>query len=112
MDAAGLRGLEDAALVHQELSWEFELTRALLAHRAEKLDDVSKLKKLRRNIARAKMVQAEREKASGERPGSLRDAHKKSFEYPVVDTAAAVEGVAEDSGGFLSGVSSKLGLSS
>jgi len=110
MDAAGLRGLDDKSLVHQELSWEFELTRATLDHRGEKLVDVSRLKKLRRSIARARTVQREREALEGLGNGSLKRLHRPSFQHQAPSAAAPTTEQSE--GGFLSGIAGKFGLSS
>jgi|GEM_PF-878487 len=108
MDANGLRGLDDQALVHQELSWEFELTRKSLDHRADQLEDPSVLKKLRRNIARAQTVQREREASQGLQRGSLRRNHRGSFN-PRAEAAPAAA-AAQASSGFLSGVAGRFGL--
>lgn len=110
MDAAGLRGLDDKSLVHQELAWEFELTRATLDHRAEKLVDVSRMKKLRRSIARAQTVQREREESGDLGTGSLKRAHGSSFEHQAPTAAASDAQPAE--GGFLSGIAGRFGLGS
>lgn len=108
MDANGLRGLDDKALVHQELAWEFELTRTLLDHRADQLEDVSVLKKLRRNIARAQTVQRERESAQGLGRGSLRRDHRSSFNPRA--GAAPAAAASQSASGFLSGVAGRFGL--
>ncbi|HCH63698.1 MAG: hypothetical protein CL927_07090 [Deltaproteobacteria bacterium] len=108
MDANGLRGLDDQGLVHQELAWEFELTRKSLDHRADALGDVSLLKKLRRNIARAQTVQRERERAQGLQIGALRRAHRSSFNPRSGAGASASAGQAAS--GFLSGVAGRFGL--
>jgi len=110
MDAAGLRGLDDKSLVHQELAWEFELTRTTLSHRAEKLVDVSRMKKLRRSIARAQTVQREREAAGELGAGSLKRSHGSSFQHqaPSADVPASQQA----EGGFLSGIAGRFGLGS
>lgn len=108
MDANGLRGLDDQALVHQELSWEFEFTVKSLEHRSDSLEDVSVLKKLRRNIARAQTVQRERESERGLQRGSLRRDHRASF--APRGEAAAPAAASQSSGGFLSGVAGRFGL--
>ena len=110
MDANGLRGLDDQGLVHQELSWEFELTRKSLEHRSDALEDVSVLKKLRRDIARAQTVQRERERDQGLQTGTLRRTHRASFNARSGSAAAGAEGQA--SSGFLSGVAGRFGLGS
>ena len=110
MDAAGLRGLDDQALVHQELSWEFELTRVTLDHRSEKLIDVSRMKKLRRAIARAQTVQREREAEKGLSNGDLKRTHRSSFQHQSSSDAPAAAESAD--GGFLSGIAGRFGLGS
>ena len=107
MDANGLRGLDDQGLVHQELAWEFELTRKSLEHRSDSLENVSVLKKLRRNIARAQTVQRERESAQGLQSGALRRTHRASFNPRA---AAGGEASGEAASGFLSGVAGRFGL--
>jgi ribosomal protein L29 len=109
MDANGLRGLDDKSLVHQELAWEFELTRTLLDHRSDNLEDVSTLKKLRRNIARAQTVQRERENTQGLGRGELRRSHRSSFD-PRASGGQADE--TKSSTDFLSGVAGRFGLGS
>lgn len=110
MDANGLRGLDDQGLVHQELTWEFELTRKSLEHRADALENVSVLKKLRRDIARAQTVQHEREREQGLQNGTLRRTHRASFNPRV---GLASDGSAgQASSGFLSGVAGRFGLGS
>jgi ribosomal protein L29 len=109
MDANGLRGLDDKSLVHQELAWEFELTRTLLDHRSDNLEDVSTLKKLRRNIARAQTVQRERESAQGLGRGELRRSHRSSFDPRG---SAGEAGATKQTSDFLSGVAGRFGLGS
>ena len=108
MDANGLRGLDDQGLVHQELSWEFELTRKSLEHRSDALEDASVLKKLRWNIARAQTVQRERERAQGLQSGSLRRTHRASFNPRAAGASDGAAGQAAS--GFLSGVAGRFGL--
>jgi ribosomal protein L29 len=110
MDASGLRGLDDKSLVHQELSWEFELTRATLDHRGEKLVDVSRLKKLRRAIARSRTVQREREATQGVGNGSLRRLYRPSFQHQAPTVASAT--AEQSDGGFLSNIAGRFGLAS
>jgi len=104
MSDTDLRGLSDEALVHFELSSERELAALGLRHRMGNLEDTSRLGKLRKVIARAKTLQAQRESAGGLERGSLLRAHRPSFKGSVQ------AGVEQEAGGFLKGVADRLGL--
>ena len=70
------------------------------------LNLTSKLKKLRRGIARARTEQRNRERAQELQKDALRNLHRGSFQ----PGAAGADGSGEASGGFLSGIADQLGI--
>jgi len=95
--------LDDKALVHRELQLERELLDARFRGKTGQLEDTSKLAKIRKDIARARTVQREREIEQSLSPNALRDLHRPSF------TPGAVEvGGAAAAGGFLKGIVDKV----
>jgi ribosomal protein L29 len=104
MGESDLRGLSDEALVHFELASERELAALSLRHRMGNLEDTSRLGKLRKGIARAKTLQAQREVAAGLERGALLRAHRSSFKGVVQS------GAQQEAAGFLKGVADRLGL--
>ncbi len=105
MTAADLKSLSDEQLVHKELSLERELIEASFRHRTSQLDDTSKLKKLRRQIARIRTEERTREIAAGVGTDSLRNQFRGSFK-PGAGTVTA----AGESAGFLQGITSRYGM--
>jgi len=105
MEISKFDKMSDEALVHQELQLERDLLGVNFRHRTSQLDDMSQMKKLRRDIARARTIQRSREMAQGLAKNALRDQHRNSFK-----PGAKIE-TGEDSGdGFLKGIAGKLGL--
>lgn len=103
MGAKDLRELSDKALVHHELATERELARLSLKLRASTLENTAKVRELRREVARARTIQREREKAQGFAKDHLLHMHRQDFK-----PGAAAE--AGSTGGFLAGVSERFGL--
>ena len=101
---AELSKLDDKALVHTELQFERDLIEASFRHSTGQLDDVSKLGKLRRSIARARTAERTREREQGLTHNALRDRHRSSFkpEVPAEQTARL-------GAGFMKGIANKLG---
>ena len=101
-----LSNLSDEQLVHEELRLERDLIESSFRHRTSQLEDTSKLKKLRRGIARARTEQRNRERAQELQKDALRNLHRGSFQ----PGAAGADGSGEASGGFLSGIADQLGI--
>ena len=99
-----LSKLDDKALVHTELQFERDLIEASFRHSTGQLDDVSKLGKLRRSIARARTAERSREREQGLTHNALRDRHRSSFK-----PEAPQEGTARLGAGFMKGIADKLG---
>ena len=105
MSDNGLAALSDEQLVHRELSLERDLIAARFRLATNQLDDSSRLKKLRKNIARARGEQRNRELDQGLAKDSLRSRWTSSFDPAAVQSAD--EGGAD--GGFLKGIVDKMG---
>ena len=101
---AELSKLDDKALVHTELQFERDLIEASFRHSTGQLDDVSKLGKLRRSIARARTAERSREREQGLTHNALRDRHRSSFKPEVATEQSARLGA-----GFMKGIADKLG---
>ena len=99
-----LSKLDDKALVHTELQFERDFIEASFRHSTGQLDDVSKLGKLRRSIARARTAERAREREQGLTHNALRDRHRSSFK-----PEAPQEGTARLGAGFMKGIADKLG---
>lgn len=93
-----LNGLSDVELVHRAMSLERELTSHLFRHRMGRLENVSVLKRARRDIARAQTALTAREHAANLHRGALRAAHARTF---VPAAAPAASGAGE---GFLQSI--------
>jgi ribosomal protein L29 len=101
---AELQKLDDKALVHTELQFERDLIEASFRHSTGQLDDVSKLAKLRKSIARARTAERTREREKGLNHNALRDQHRSSFK-----PEAPKEQTARLGAGFMKGIADKLG---
>ena len=99
-----LSKLDDKALVHTELQFERDLIEASFRHSTGQLDDVSKLMKLRRSIARARTAERAREREQGLTHNALRDRHRSSFKPEAPQDQTARLG-----SGFMKGIAEKLG---
>jgi len=109
MSATDLNGMTDEQLVHRELSLERELIEQSFRHRAGTLDDVSQLKKLRRNIARARNVQRSRELAAGLHKDALRNNFRHTFK-PAAGEVEGAGGAPAQAGGFLKNIADRFGI--
>jgi large subunit ribosomal protein L29 len=79
MKMSDIRKLEDHQLVHEELRLDREIIHARFALKTGQLEDTSKLGKMRRDIARLRTVQRERERERGLTPDFLREKHRATF---------------------------------
>jgi ribosomal protein L29 len=102
MSATELKSMDDKTLVHRELQLERELMDARFRSKTGQLDDISKLAKLCKGIARARTAQRDREIEQSLAPNALRDAHRSSF------TPGEIGGVEGAAGGFLKGIVDKV----
>ena len=106
MELAQARSFSDEQLVHAELSLERDLIAATFQHRTGQLDDSSVLGKMRKEIARLRTLQRQREIDSGNPRDSLRNAHRGSFDAEsAISAEASAEGVSK---GFLQGIVDKI----
>jgi large subunit ribosomal protein L29 len=106
MTSKDLHALDDKALVHREMALEREMLALTFRLRTGQLEDSSKLGRVRRDIARVRTAQRERELAAGKGKNSLRDAHRSSFVASAGSDSAAPE---TKSGGFIKGLVDKIG---
>ena len=106
MNVIEIRQLGDQQLVQEELRLERDLIHARFAHKTGQLEDTSRLRKLRKDIARLRTVQREREREQGLPNDFLREKHRSSFDPKA--QAAAPEEAAGKSKGFLKGIVDKV----
>jgi len=102
-----LQSMTDQALVHQELQFERDLIAATFRLRTGQLDDTSQIARLRKDIARARTAQRNREVAAGLGRNALRELHRSSFRPGQAPANAAP---AAKGGGFMKSIASKLGI--
>ena len=100
-----LASLGDEALVHKELQLERDLLELRFRLKTNQLDDTASISKIRKDIARLRTAQRERERTQGLPNNALRNSHRSSFRPGA---GGAVEAVASSSG-FLKGISEKFG---
>ena len=106
MEMASIRKLTDEQLVHAELTLERDLVSATFQHRTGQLDDSSVLSKMRKDIARLRTLQREREVEAGSAKDSLRNTYRGTFEASSpIAVGEDAEGV---SAGFLQGIVDKI----
>jgi len=103
MQYAKMSELSDEALVHRELQLERELIDTRFRSKTGQLEDSSRLAKLRKDVARTRTAQREREQSQKLSANALRDQHRGSFKPGAVSTG---EGTA--AGGFLKGIVDKV----
>lgn len=96
--------LSDEQLVHRELQLERELIAAGFRHRTGQLEDTESLGRTRREIARARTAQRQRELAQGLAKDALRRQYRPTFDPQAAEAAAGGA-----SGGFVKGIVDKLG---
>lgn len=103
MSYSSMKELDDQSLVHRELQLERELMDTRFRLKTGQLEDSSRMAKLRKDIARARTMQRERELAQSLSRNALRDMHRSSFKPGAIGTDG--EGAA---GGFLKGIVDKV----
>lgn len=100
MNAGEIRKMSDEQLVHREMRAERELVEVNFRHHTDQLEDTSQRKQLRREIARLRTIQRERERELGLAMNTLRQRHQGTF---VAE--GTVSGEPDESGrGFLRGI--------
>jgi large subunit ribosomal protein L29 len=104
-----LKSMSDEELVHHELRLERKLVEASFRLRLNQLTNTSTLGGLRKDIARARTAQRERELANNLAKDALRNKYRGSFKAsaPAPSSEASAS---QKSGGFLQGVANQLGL--
>jgi len=105
MKYSELTSLGDEAIVHKELQLERDLLELRFRLKTNQLDDTATIHKIRKDIARLRTAQRERERAQGLPKNALRNNHRTSFRP---GDAGAAEAVASSSG-FLKGIAEKFG---
>lgn len=103
MKYSELTSLDDQALVHKELQLERDLLELRFRLKTNQLDNSAAIGRIRKDIARVRTAQRERERAQGLGSNALRNAHRSSFK---AGASAADTG---SSSAFLKGLSDKLG---
>lgn len=98
-----LKKLDDQALVHAELQLERDLITASFRLRTGQLDDTASIGRVRRDLARSRTLQRQRELDHGLAKDSLRSRYRSTFQ----PSAAEAEGTG-GSGGFLKGFVDKI----
>ena len=99
-----LTSLDDAALVHKEMQLERDLIELRFRLKTNQLDDTASIRKIRKDIARIRTAQRERERAQGLPSNALRNAHRGSFK----SSGGALAEAAASSATFLKGISEKF----
>ena len=106
-----LSDLSDEGLVHRELEMERSLVRSSFQQKSGQLQDSSLMGKLRRDIARLRTAQRERERAQGMSVDTLRNRYRGTYVAAGSEaTVVEAEAPAAASAGFLKGLASKLGI--
>jgi large subunit ribosomal protein L29 len=98
-----LASLSDEGLVHKELQLERDLLELRFRLKTNQLDDTASISKIRKDIARLRTAQRERERAQGLSNNALRNNHRSTFQ---VNAEAATEGGASST--FLKGITEKF----
>lgn len=96
--------LSDEQLVHKELGLERDLIAASFRQKTGQLEDTASLRRMRRDIARLRTAQRQRELQQGLGKDSLRNRFRATFVPSAGDQAEAPQG----SGGFLKGIVDKI----
>lgn len=107
MNATELSALTDEQLVHKELQLERDMIELRFRHRDNnnQLDDTSKLRKIRRDIARLRTAQRARELKAELPKDALRNKYSSTFKAGAAIVSGGTAG-----GGFLQGIASKIGV--
>lgn len=99
--------MSDEKLVHQEVELERKLLDLSFRLRTGQLDDTSKLGRLRRDIARLRTAERQRELAADLPKDALRNRYRSTWKYsaPEAEDAAPQQ---QASRGFLKGIVDKI----
>jgi ribosomal protein L29 len=103
MKMTDINELTDAQLVHKELQLQRNLVQARIDKQLGASENMSVFTALRKDIARLRTVQRQREIAQSLTTDSLRNTHRKTFEAEMTVTTVPAE-----EGGFLQSISGKL----
>ena len=91
-----LEALSDEGLVHAELQLDRDLVELRFRKNAGSLRNVMKVKEVRRNIARVRTEQRNRERVAGLGKNSLRDQHRATFVPTVTSESSEGSSFASD----------------
>jgi large subunit ribosomal protein L29 len=102
--------LNDEQLVHKVLETERDLVRAQFKHSMNQLENTSRLRVLRHDIARLRTEARSREAAAGLHKNELLARHRRSYaeKTAAAGQSAAPTAAPAERGGFLSGIVDKL----
>jgi len=102
-----IQALTDEQLVHKELQLERDLIELRFRHRDKnnQLDDTSKLRKIRKDIARLQTAQRSRELAADLQKNALHNKHRGTFKPGAAIVSGGTAG-----GAFLQGIAQQMGV--
>ena len=103
MTFAEISALSDEQLVHTELQTERELLASSFRLKTGQLENTASLSVLRKQIARLRTAQRQRELEAGLAVDTLRNRYRGSFQ------AAAAQAAGGTAGGFVKGFVDKVG---
>ena len=103
MKMSEIKELTDAQLVHKELQLQRSLVQARIDKQLGASENTSVFSALRKDIARLRTAQRQREIDQGLATDSLRNTHRKTFKAESTLAPASAE-----EGGFLESISGKL----
>jgi len=103
MTAAEFQAMSDEQLVHNELQVERELLASSFRLKTGQLENTASLSVMRKQIARLRTAQRQRELAQGLARDTLRNRYRGTFQASALVAAAA------GAGGFVKGMVDKIG---
>ena len=95
MKNSEIKAMSDEQLVHTELQLQREIVQTRIDKVFEKSEDMMKLRKIRRDIARLRTEQRAREIAGQNNKDMLRNKHRKTFVPEQITTAESVQSLAD-----------------
>ena len=95
MKNSDIKAMSDEQLVHSELQLQRDIVHTRIDQVFEKSEDMMKLRKVRRNIARLRTEQRAREIKADLAKDNLRNTHRKTFVPAQSETTDSVKSLAE-----------------
>ena len=95
MKSSEIKAMTDEQLVHTELQFQRDIVHTRIDQVFEKSEDMMKLRKIRKSIARLRTEQRAREIKENLGKDSLRNAHRKSFVPTASESSETVKSLAE-----------------